>query len=226
LKADFSFDVPALIAASAKARVVILGNPNNPTGTMLENEDIQILAENTPALVAIDEAYFEFSRQSAQSLIERYSNIVVLRTFSKALRASGLRIGYLLGNPAVVSELEKIRLPFSLAAFQQIAGEAILEQREWLDSSIRTTLAERERVFAELVRLPRINPVPSQANFILFSPGPFQASEVFNRLCQKGILIRLFEFPGGSGMLRVSIGTERENNLFLKGLKEILSAVS
>ena len=221
LRPDFSFDVPALIAASGQVDIVILGNPNNPTGTMLENEDIMNIAGNTNALVVMDEAYFEFSRRSSQELIEGCPNIVVLRTFSKALRASGLRIGYLMADPGVVRELEKIRLPFSLATFQQLAGEVILEQRDWLSKSIETTLSERNRVFKELLDIPGIEPVQSQANFILFKPGRFEAAELFDRLRLQGVLVRLFTGIGSNGMLRVSIGTVEENNRFLDTIRVI-----
>jgi histidinol-phosphate aminotransferase len=222
LKEDFSFDVPVLTENAKKAGIIILASPNNPTGSVLEPSDIETIARNTGALVVMDEAYYEFSRQSAQTLINSHPNIVILRTFSKAFGAAGLRLGYLLGATGMVNELEKTRLPFSVGMFQQVAGEVILEQRTQLQNVTGAVIDERQRVYHSLQEMPGIAPVPSQANFLLFKSLALEAGELFKRLYRGGVLVRAYDSPELDGMLRVSIGTATDNNLFLERLRFIL----
>lgn len=223
LKKDFSFDVPAVIKKSHGVKAVILASPNNPTGTSLGMQDIQQIAENIGSLLVMDEAYFEFHGQSAQRFIEIHPNVVVLRTFSKALASAGIRLGYLLGQPRVVDELKKVKLPFSVGLFQQVAGEVIMENSEFLEKTIKSVIRERERVFSALQAMPGIEPVPSRANFILFQSGKWPADEMYCLLGQAGVLVRAYDSPELSSMLRVAIGAPEENTLFLEKIKEIFN---
>jgi histidinol-phosphate aminotransferase len=224
LREDFCFAVPRLLEQAKQAKIILLASPNNPTGTVLGTGKIAEIAGRTDALVVIDEAYFEFHGLSVQSLIDAHPNIVVLRTFSKALRCAGLRLGYMLGAPGVVKELEKVKLPFSVGMFKQVAGEVIMEQRQWLEEQIDTTIRERERVFRHLQQHPDIQPIPSKANFILFRIKSFckckrgQAKKLFEHLCGLGVLIRAYDSPELEEMLRVSIGSREENDRFLEAL--------
>lgn len=224
LNADFSFDVPALIKKieeSKKLKAVILASPNNPTGTVLDIEEIEAIAKKTTALLVIDEAYFEFYGESALSLIETYGNIVVLRTFSKALRSAGIRLGYLMAREELVTELKKAKLPFSVGIFQQVAGEVFLENRRLLLENIATTLREREQLFNRMQTIPFIRPVPSKANFILFRSLSIPADKLYRGLRQLGILVRAYDGPGLENMLRVTIGTPAENAMFLGALRAL-----
>jgi histidinol-phosphate aminotransferase len=224
LKKDFSFAVQNLKKEAKNASCIILASPNNPTGTTLTILEIGEIAGNTNALLVIDEAYFEFHKQSAQQLIEKYSNIIILRTFSKALGGAGIRLGYILGQPQLVWQLEKVKLPFAVSSFQQAAGITILRHREWLISQVETTIAERNRVFNALKQIEGIDPVRSEANFILFQEKRGQArnKNTYNQLQERGVLVRSYSTKELTGMLRVSIGTARENNLFLDAIKEIV----
>lgn len=221
LNADFSFDTPAIIkkiGESEKVKAVILASPNNPTGTVLGIDEIEAAAKKTPGLLVIDEAYFEFYGESAQSLIEKYGNIIILRTFSKALRSAGIRLGYLLARETVVNQLKKVKLPFSVGIFQQVAGEVILENRELLLENIETTLREREQLYNRMQTMPFIQPVPSKANFILFRSLSIPAGQLYRSLRQLGILVRAYDGPGMEDMLRVAVGTPAENAMFLGAL--------
>jgi histidinol-phosphate aminotransferase len=225
LNKDFSFNVTAItgmLKEPNRVKAVILASPNNPTGTVLELEEIETIVGNTTAVVVLDEAYFEFYGGSAQSLLAKYENIVIFRTFSKAFSAAGIRLGYLMAQPQVVKEFNKVKLPFSVGLFQQIAGGVLLENRDWLGKHIRTVIYEREHVFTHMQKIPGIEPIPSQANFILFRSAGQPAGELYRRLYNKGVLVRVFSSPLLKDMLRVSIGTSRENSLFLEKLKEIL----
>lgn len=229
LKEDFSFDVHQIkkkIQESRKLKAVILTSPNNPSGTIIDVPSIQEIAEGFPGLVVIDEAYFEFFRQTAAGLIKKCSNIVVLRTFSKALRGAGIRLGYLLADPRVVSELRKVKLPFSVGTFQQVAGQVILKNYNLLESHIQDLLSERARVMSVFDSIPAVVPVPSQANFILFRCEACAAEEIYRGLFRQGVLLRSYKSPALKNMLRVTIGTEAENTLFLEKLEKVIEEVS
>lgn len=229
LDAGFSFDVPAIIEKlgnSKRIKAIFLASPNNPTGTTLELDDIERIAAKTPALLVMDEAYFEFHGVSAQSLVEKYENVVILRTFSKALRSAGVRLGYLLGREPVVSELKKATLPFSVGFFQRIAGEAVLDNRDLLLENINSIRCEREQMFNRMQTIPSIRPVPSKANFILFRSEVIPADVLFRSLGQLGVWVRAYNDPELTGMLRVSIGTPAENAMFIGALRALCPAVA
>lgn len=225
LEEDFSFNTELILKKLKKTnniKVVFLASPNNPTGTVLSIENIKRIVEATDALVVLDEAYFEFYNCSAQGLINDYSNLIILRTFSKALRGAGLRLGYLMAQPKMIEELKKIKLPFSVGIFQQIAGAVMLRKRDLLKPVIETTICERERVFNCLEKLPGVKPIPSKANFILFRSLQMNACNLFEELYKEGILVRFFESPELKDMIRVSIGLPQENSTFLEKLNTIL----
>lgn len=215
---NFEFDPPSLITAGQNARILILSTPNNPTGTTLRPKQIKDIASNVPCLVAVDEAYYEFSGETVQPYLEDYDNMVVLRTFSKALRLANLRIGYLMAQPDLVNELAKCRLPFSIGGFQQIAGEFILRNREKILSQADCVRKERQRVYEELIKLDGIKPLPSEANFILFKTQKSLGRDLYRSLLDKGVLIRYFNDSLLQNWLRVTIGAPEENDSFLSAL--------
>ncbi len=195
LNEDFTFNVEALLEMARKkkrAKIMLLASPNNPTGTVMSLADVEKLAQKLTFLLVLDEAYLEFHGQSAQGLISKYPNIIVLRTFSKALQGAGIRLGYLLAEEQMVAELEKAKLPFSVGIFQQAAGEVFLENLDWLEENTGKIISERERLFEFLVSLRGVEPVRSRANFILFGSCGVEASALFQRLRERGVLVRFF----------------------------------
>ncbi len=222
LRGNFSFDVAGIIDASRNANLVIFASPNNPTGTAVSIEEIEILAESLDGMLAVDEAYFEFYKRSAQALINKYPNLVILRTFSKALRLAGARLGYMLGTPHTISLLRKARLPFSVGLFPQLAGEIMLDHAPMFLEVIDEIIKEREKMYGHLKSLNGIHPVESYANFILFSVENGDAKWLFRRLYDGGVLIRYFDDPLLRGVLRVTIGTPKENEQFMKTLREAM----
>jgi histidinol-phosphate aminotransferase len=215
---DFQFDMKRLISAGKSARILILSTPNNPTGTTLQPDQIKDIAAHVPCLVAVDEAYYEFSGKTVQPLLKSFDNIIVLRTFSKALRLANLRIGYLMGKPELVKELAKCRLPFSIGSFQQIAGEFVLRNKEKLLSYTGQVRKERQRVYEELKKIDSIKPIPSEANFILFKTERICGKELYEALLDRGILIRYFSGSLLGSWLRVTIGNPEENGKFINAL--------
>jgi histidinol-phosphate aminotransferase len=221
------YDVDALLRASreSEAALTIVCSPNNPTGGMLEAADLERLCTETDGLVVIDEAYHEFAGRSAVPLLARFPNLVVLRTFSKAMALAGLRVGYLLAAPAIVREVNKARLPYNLNFLSQAAALAALEERAALEASVARLVRARGRVFAALAELPGVRPFPSQANFILFELSTRAPRAVFEALYAQGVLVRdVSAYPRLERCLRVSVGTDEENATFLRALRASLEA--
>jgi len=221
LRDDFSFDVPIIIEKAQNARMVILASPNNPTGSVLQPDEISKILESIPGIFVLDEAYFEFHGDTAQDLIEKNERLIILGTFSKAFSLAGLRLGYLLAQPAVAQQLEKAKLPFSVGIFQQIAGEILLKNRDQLQPVIDEIIEQRDWLFGQVSQRETVSAVASAANFFLFRLSGFDGAGLFKEFYKRGILLRHFRDERISDFLRVSIGTPKENKKFLQILDEI-----
>ena len=227
LSRELIYDVDALKAAteSLKPDVTIICSPNNPTGCTIAEPDLVSLLGASSGLVAVDEAYFEFAGETAVSLLNQHDNLVVLRTFSKALAMAALRVGYLLTTPALAREISKALLPYHLNFFSQTAAEVAIEMYEAeLKPLVTVILAERDRVCGELKRIPGLEPVSSRANFMVVRSA-IQPRRIFEELLKRGILIRdVTGYPMLQDYFRIGVGTPEENNLLLKLLREIFAA--
>lgn len=221
LQEDLGFDLERILKASKKARVILLGSPHNPTGQILNPEQIETLLSRTRALVVVDEAYAEFSGQSSIPLISRFRNLIVLRTFSKAFRLAGGRFGYAVGEARLIKALKAARLPFSVGVFQQIAAETLLDEKDYFLNELKKTIFERERLFKAFKQFKTFKPFPSQANFLFVVSTCLPAREIFQRLLDKRILVRIFSLPELKNSFRVTVGKPEENNRLLEGLQEI-----
>jgi len=222
----FAYDVETLLESrrESRASVTIVCSPNNPTGTSLAPSDVERLCRAGDGLVVIDEAYHEFSGETVVPLLERYRNLVVLRTFSKAMALAGLRVGYLLASPELVREVNKARLPYNVNFFSQMAAIAALEEKEVLATSVRRLVAERERLLARLADVPGVRAFPSHANFFLLECVCADPNAIFASLLRRGVLVRdVTSYPMLSRCLRVSVGAEAENDAFLHALGTALT---
>ena len=168
LRADYTFDVPGIREAARResANMIILGSPNNPTGCVVSNADLEALLGETDALVMVDEAYAEFSDETARDLIGEFPNLIVLKTFSKALGAAGIRIGYLMAHPEIAREVLKAKVPFDINVFSHSAALHILKHDGLIRERVGAIREERERVFAALRNIDGVRPYPSQRNFL------------------------------------------------------------
>ncbi|MQA07033.1 MAG: histidinol-phosphate transaminase [Pseudonocardiaceae bacterium] len=219
-RADFSLDAEqaARIVAERRPDVVFVTSPNNPTGQSSTLDDLRSIVAAAPGIVVVDEAYAEFSNQrSAVELLEDFgAKLVVSRTMSKAFAFAGGRLGYLAAAPAIVDALQLVRLPYHLSVLTQAAARAALRHAEATLSSVARLAAERDRVVESLRNLD-FQPVPSDANFVLF--GRFgDASASWRSYVERGVLIR---DVGIEGHLRVTIGIPEENDAFLEASKEV-----
>jgi histidinol-phosphate aminotransferase len=206
--------------STARADVVFVCSPNNPTGNAQPVEVIERLAERTHALVILDEAYAEFGGSSAIPLLERCPNLVVVRTFSKAFALAGARLGYCLAAPEVVEDLRRVRLPYHLSALTQAAGLVALDHRDDALAILDAVREQRDRILATLPGLGA-EVFPSDANFVLFRPSR-PADQVWRGLLDLGVLVRDFTelIPQA---LRVTAGTPDEVDLFLSALEEVVT---
>lgn len=212
---DFTVDVERAAAAIAEAApdVLFITSPNNPTGGSIALDDLRTLVVAAPGMVVVDEAYAEFSDQpSAITLLAEFPrSLVVSRTMSKAFAFAGGRLGYLAAAPAVVDALLLVRLPYHLSTLTQAAALAALRHADDTLASVRRLIGERERVRAALQR-KGFRVVDSDANFLLY--GPFEdPAAAWRRYLDAGVLVRDMGIPG---YLRVTIGTEAENDAFLE----------
>jgi histidinol-phosphate aminotransferase len=221
---DFSLDPgrAAAAVASLQPDIVFLTSPNNPTGTALPRAAIEAICQAAPGMVAVDEAYAEFTRDPAQTalaLLADYPRLVVVRTMSKAFALAGARVGYLAADPAVVDALLLVRLPYHLSALTQAAALAALSRRDELLSSVARIRAERDGLVTWLHAAGLAAP-DSDANFVLF--GRFaDRHAVWQSLLDRGVLVRE---TGPPGWLRVSVGTDAEMAAFRDVLTGVLAA--
>ncbi|MCE5292702.1 MAG: histidinol-phosphate transaminase [Nocardiaceae bacterium] len=216
LRSDHSHDLGAMLAAiNDRTRLILVCNPNNPTGTVVTNEDLTHFLDAVPSdiLVVLDEAYAEYVRDpdspNGIELFRTRPNVLVLRTFSKAYGLAGIRVGYGVGAPEIIDALRKVHLPFSVNAVAQAAALAALEVRDELLERTNDVVAERERVSAALTEMGY--PVAqTQANFVYLPLG--EASVDFaRRSAEAGVIIR----PYGTDGVRITIGDPHENDAFL-----------
>ena len=222
---DHSLDVTvaAQQVLTSKPTLTFITTPNNPTGSVVKISEIVELAKATASvggLLVVDEAYAEFSSEaSAVTLIAQYPNVIVIRTMSKAFAFAGARLGYLIADPAVIDALQLVRLPYHLSAITQAVAEVALSFADELLAGVDTLIAQREVVQAGLTNLG-LAITPSAANFLLFSGFNQPADQIWQKLLDRGILIR---DVGLLGQLRVTIGTAAENQAFLSALTEVLA---
>ncbi len=218
------FDVEAIERAAVEggASVVILCSPNNPTGCRIETSDLARLCERFEGLVIVDEAYHEFSGRTAVPLLERHRNLVVLRTFSKAMAMGGLRVGYMLAAPEIAVEVNKAKLPYNLNFFSMTAAEVAIERYdELLRPIVDVLVAERERVIPAVAAIDGLTPYPSHANYFVARSRDRSPRALFEALVARGILIRdVSKYPMLSDAVRISVGTPEENDALLAALAE------
>jgi histidinol-phosphate aminotransferase len=222
---DHSLDVAAAVAQvlDTKPTLTFITTPNNPTGSVVKISEIAELAKavaSVGGLLVVDEAYAEFSSEtSAVTLIAQFPNVIVIRTMSKAFAFAGARLGYLIADPAVIAALQLVRLPYHLSAITQAVAEVALSFSDELLAGVDTLIAQREVVQAGLTKLG-LTITPSAANFLLFRGFNQPADQIWQKLLDRGILIR---DVGLLGQLRVTIGTAAENQAFLSALSQVLA---
>ena len=222
-RADFSVDVPALVcyAGQPESRLAIICSPNNPTGNSSTLEEIESVLQQVSCLVVVDQAYLEFGGADCVELLNRYPNLIILRTFSKAFALAGLRVGYMLAHPDVLRQIKKVKQPYNMNSFSQAAARVVLEQRELFKQQIADILEQRKEVYQALQGITGVTVYPSDTNYLLFRTN-YDSKVIYQGLLDRGVLIRKLGGPELPGFLRVSIGTPAENEKFLQELSNVL----
>jgi histidinol-phosphate aminotransferase len=219
--AGFSLDVDAITATGAA--VAYLCSPNNPTGTVLDEADIRRLLERFNGYTVLDEAYIDYGGRTSMGLVRKYERLLVVRTFSKAFGLAGLRVGYGVGAPAVISRIEAARGPYKVGLAAERAAVAVLgcEGRRWVDDHVLLAKASRRRLQDELSSRG-IAFVPSYANFVLV-PVPDAASTA-SLLADRGLTVRQFaDLPGLGDAVRITVGPEPVMAAVADALEEALA---
>jgi histidinol-phosphate aminotransferase len=224
LDKDFDLDLPAMQEqmATHPPALTFLAWPNNPTGNCFSRERIETILKAASGIVVVDEAYFHFAEKTFLPDMGRHENLVIFRTLSKVGLAA-MRIGLLIGPPALIHELHKVRLPYNLNSLSQAAAGFYLDEEEAFLKQAADIRRWRGELFSALEALPGIHPRPTEANFIFFSCD-FDPERVYSLLVRRGILIRNFNAPGNMrGFMRVTVGTREENQEFVEALRDIIA---
>jgi histidinol-phosphate aminotransferase len=221
---DFQLDEAAMLAAIEQHRpaLIYLAYPNNPTGTLWDGAVIERIAQAAPGLVVMDEAYQPFASADSLALMARQPNVLVMRTMSK-FGLAGVRIGYLLGAPALVEQVEKLRPPYNISVLNAEAALFALEHADVYAAQAAELRQQRERVFAALLAMPGISPWPSQGNMILARVQ--DAATTFAALKARGVLIKNVSAMHSllANCVRITVGTPDENTLLLQALEACLN---
>jgi len=219
---NFAVNVKAVKAAiSKKTKIIFLANPNAPTGNLIPQKDILDIVD-TGLPVMVDEAYYEFSGETVVPLVSRYENLMVLRTFSKWAGLAGLRIGYGIFPPRIADCLMTIKIPYNVNMAALVAVRESLKDIDYLMDRVKAIIAERERLLEELKKLKFLKSFPSRANFILCAVLNGKAGELWQKLQNKGILVRYFDNPLLQDFIRISVGKPEHTDALIKVLKEIV----
>lgn len=222
---DLSFATERILqtARYEQPTVIVLVSPNSPTGQSISIVDIEQILSQTSALVIVDEAYIEFSeKQSAQSLLEKYDRLVVLRTFSKAFSMAGLRVGYLLAQPSLCAELLKPKIPFTVNNLSAAVAMKLMDRDGIVKERIAFIKSQRDFLLRSLRAIKGIEVFSSDTNFLIFRTR-HEARSLFEALLARNVLVRdVSSYPMLERMLRVNAGTEIENKTFLSTLQQCL----
>lgn len=207
-------------AINERTKIVFIASPNNPTGNTITQQEVMELVE-TGMVVVIDEAYHEFCGETMVPLVSHYDNLVVLRTFSKWAGIAGLRVGYGVFPPKLVSHLMKIKQPYNINIAAQIAAIETLKDIDYQLRTIKAILEERERLLIRLAEVKYLEPLPTKANFVLCHVQTVEAAKIHFELQQKGIFIRYFDTPRLKDYIRISVGKPEHTDALIDALRQI-----
>ncbi len=211
----------AFVAAAPGLKLAFLPNPNSPTGTMVSREAVLQLAEQLPCPLLVDEAYVDFADFSCLDLVQQNEKILVSRTLSKSYGLAGLRFGFLAAQPQIVEQLIKVKDSYNCDALSIAAATAAIDDRGWLSENRRKIIATRGRLVAGLSQLG-FDVIPSQANFVWATHPRRPANELYEQLKAAHVLVRSMNYPGWMDGLRISVGTDDQNEALLALLQGMI----
>ncbi len=224
LDEDFGVDIRDYCGRND--RCIVLANPNAPTGRALPLSDLEsIVAGNPDQVVIVDEAYVDFGAESAAALVPKYENLLVVQTFSKSRQLAGGRLGFAMGSSALIGDLNRVRYsfhPYNVNSMTQAAGEAALRQPEYFEACRKTIMENREWTEKQLAALG-FRVLPSKANFLFASAPGIGGKAYQEKLRERNILIRYFDWPRVRDFVRITIGSMAQMEALIQATKEILT---
>ena len=223
LDKDFNVDIADY---QGNDRCIVLANPNAPTGKALPLSALREIAEKNPdQVVIVDEAYVDFGAESALALVPEFDNVLVVRTFSKSRQLAGARLGFAMGNAALIDDLNRVRFsfhPYNVNTLTQAAGAAALEQPKYFEAC-RQTIMETRAWTAEQLKVLGFTVLDSKANFLFAAAPGRNGAEYQKALREKNILVRYFDLPRIRDFTRITIGTKAQMEQLIQATKEILA---
>lgn len=217
---DFKLPIDKLVAASGA--VTFIASPNSPSGHIVPLNDLRELAQRLSGVLVIDEAYVDFAEYSALSLVKEFKNVIILRTLSKGYSLAGLRLGFGIANPELLSGLFKVKDSYNIDAIANLVGAAAIRDQTYKDECAELIKASRAKLALDLCKLG-FSVLNSHGNFLLVTPPTGNAEHIYLKLKAQGILVRYFKQPGLEDKLRISVGTETQNQTLLLALKGVIS---
>ena len=218
---DAEFNLPAKLA-SANAALTIVCNPNAPSGSFVSVDELTSLADELSGVLLIDEAYVNFADNNCLELIKEFDNVIILRSMSKGYGLAGMRFGYAIAHPDLISGLMKVKDSYNVDAVAIAAATAAIKDQAYFKENVEKIKVERTRLTERLRELGFVVP-DSISNFVLAKCNKINAADVYEKLAQKNIYVRYFTHPGLDDKLRISVGTPEQDETLLSALKEILS---
>lgn len=223
LKKDFTLDNEQILGMiTPKTRLLFLCSPNNPTANQFDLHQIRFLAEEFPGVLVVDEAYVEFAEHSLAPLLDKFENLIVLRTFSKAFGLAGLRLGYGVTNSNLATTLsKKMQLPYPASPIALRMGLKLLANIDIVKGAVKQLKVEREALIKDLNKINGVKAFDSQTNFVLFHTSK-QSNEVYQGLLSRGVLVKnLGKILHLNNCFRTTVGTRHMNTRLLQALEEI-----
>ena len=222
---DDEFNLPARLAR-VRAALTIVCNPNAPSGTFIDVEELAELAAEIKGVLLIDEAYVDFAEQNCTELVKQFGNVIILRSLSKGYSLAGLRFGYAIARPEMIAGLSKVKDSYNVDAIAIAAATAAIKDREYFRETIEKVKTERKRLIEQL-RIIGFTLPESSSNFV-FAERPStssgqvsRAKEIYDKLVQRNIYVRYWDNVGIDNKLRITVGTKQQNDTLLAALKEI-----
>ena len=219
---DEEFNLPSKLART-KAALTIVCNPNAPSGTVIETEELAELATEIKGVLLIDEAYVDFAERSCIELVKQFDNIIILRSLSKGYSLAGLRFGYAIAKPGLIEGLLKVKDSYNADAIAIAAATTAIKDQGYFKETVEKVKAERKRLSEQLRAIGFTLP-DSSSNFVFAEHQARKAKSIFDKLVQRNIYVRYWDLPGIENKLRISVGTKEQNDTLLSALKEIVSA--
>ena len=218
---DGEFNLPAKLASSGAALTIVC-NPNAPSGSFVSVDELASLADELSGVLLIDEAYVDFAEENCTGLVKDFDNVIILRSMSKGYSLAGIRFGYAIAQPNLITGLMKLKDSYNVDAIAIAVATAATKDQQYFRETTEKVKDQRKRLTEEL-RALKFEVPESCANFVLAASKNCKASEIYDKLVRRNIYVRYFDLPGLADKLRITVGAKEQNDKLLSALKEIIS---